>query len=313
MPAPQRRSFPIRRIAGLLLLLGLAAVFLLSGISKIDSLQTFEWSFIDLGIRSFTLAAVLARLLIGLELLIAGFLLCQLFLRSFTYPLTLGLLGVFTIYLTLLLVRQGNGGNCGCFGEWIYMSPLSSIWKNVGMMAVTVLLYFLYPGKRYRQEYIVAAAVSAAALVAPFVAYPMSVGDRPAVVSEAINMDPLYRPGIPNPSVELRKGKHVVAFMSLTCPHCRKAAYLLQLIHRQHPDIPVFLVLAGPVAYEAEFLRETHAREVPHVLFRSPDEFLRMAGASIPAIYWISNGVIERQANYFQLDPAGIREWLNAR
>ncbi len=305
------RRFSIKNITGFILLLVLAVVFGISGISKIDSIQTFEWSFLDLGISNFTMAAILARLLIGLELMIAGFLLFHIFLKSFTYKLTIVLLIVFTVYLVLLMLQQGNEGNCGCFGEWIYMSPLSSIWKNIAMIAVTVILYFIYPGRTYKNMPVVALLVTLVALTTPFVAYPLNIGGNPLVVKEPIDLDALYRPGIPNPDRELRQGKHVVAFMSLGCPHCRKAAFLLQIIHRQHPDIPIYLVIAGPPEQEEDFFKETNARDVPHLRFREPEDFLSMAGASLPAIYWINNSVIERQANYFQLDPVVIREWMD--
>lgn len=308
---PSRRSLNVKNITGFILLLALAGIFAVSGISKIDSIETFEWSLLDLGISNFTLAAISARLLIGLELLIAGFLLFHIFLKPFTYLLTIGVLVIFTIYLGLLLIQQGNEGNCGCFGEWIYMSPLSSIWKNLAMIAATVILYFIYPGRRYKRMPIVALLVALAALTTPFVVYPMNTGDKPLVVSEAIDLDPLYRNDIPhNPDRELRQGKHVVAFMSLGCPHCRKAAFLLQIIHRQQPDIPIYLVIAGPPEMEEDFFKETNARDVPHLRFREAEDFLRMAGPSLPAIYWINNSVIERKANYFQLDPVVIREWL---
>ncbi len=308
---PSNRRFSFKNITGFVLLLALAVVFAVSGISKIDSIETFEWSLLDLGISSFTLAAILARLLIGLELMIAGFLLFHIFLKPFTYLLTTGLLVVFTIYLLLLLLHQGNEGNCGCFGEWIYMSPLSSIWKNIAMIAATVILYFIYPGRAYKHMPIVALLVALTALTTPFVVYPMNIGDKPLVLEESIDLDPLYRSDIPNnPDRELRQGKHVIAFMSLGCPHCRKAAFLLQIIHRQHPDIPVYMVIAGPPELEEDFFKETNARDVPHLRFREPEDFIQMAGPSLPAIYWINNGVIERKANYFQLDPVVIREWL---
>ena len=40
------------------------------------------------------------------------------------------------------------------------------------------------------------------------------------------------------------------------------------------------------------------------------DEFKEMAGDYVPAIYWIDNSVVEREANYNQLDPAIIKKWL---
>ena len=91
-------SFYIKRITGIILLLALAAVFLFSGISKIFSLEAFEWTFIDLGIKSNTNAAIIARLFIGLELMIGAFLVFHIYLKSFTYPVTLILLVAFTGY-----------------------------------------------------------------------------------------------------------------------------------------------------------------------------------------------------------------------
>src|SRR5690606_35750896 len=93
--------------------------------------------------------------------------------------------------------------------------------------------------------------------------------------------------------IELRKGKHIVAFMSLTCSHCKKAAFLLQVIHRQHPELPIFFVLNGHPDFLEDFFNETHAKGVPHILFRGGDEFQSMAGPGVPAIYYIHNSIIE--------------------
>ncbi len=313
-PQPEPKRLSIRNIFAWILLLALATVFAISGISKIDSLDTFEWTLLDLGITSFSLAAVLARLLIGFELLIAAFLLFQIFLKRFTYPITIFVLVVFTIYLLLLLKNQGNDGNCGCFGDWIYMSPISSIWKNIAMLVATVILYFIYPGKSFRWTPYLAIFLALGTLATPFIAYPMNIGHQPKVLSDPIDLDPLYSEAQEtNPEVELREGKHVVAFMSLGCPHCRKAAYLLNIIHRQHPDISIFLVIAGPDRLEEEFFKETKSEHIPHMRFRGEEDFLQMAGPSLPAIYWINNGVIEKKSNYFQLDPETIRKWLNEK
>lgn len=314
VPPVRNTLFYIKRSLGFILLLAMAAVFIFSGISKLgvlphSTIESFEWSFIDLGVNSMTLAGILARLMIGLEFAIGLFLLFHIFLKSFTYPVTIAVLGLFIIYLLFLLAKQGNTGNCGCFGDAYAMKPLAAIWKNVAMLVVTIILIYIYPVKPYKNQEWLAATLGMAALVLPFVLNALSVDHQPQKVSRPINLDALYATP-PVPAVELRKGKHIVAFMSLTCPHCKKAAYLMQTIHREHPEIPMYIVLSGARAEERNFFNETHADGVPHIYLDDAEAFMQLAGDSVPAIYWINNSVVERESNYFQLEPAQMKAWL---
>jgi glutaredoxin len=112
--------------------------------------------------------------------------------------------------------------------------------------------------------------------------------------------------------VDLRKGKHIIAFMSLTCPHCKKAAYLLQIIYHEHPELPIYMVLQGPEQLKQKFFDETHAEHVPYILFGHTDDFMNMAGTSVPSILWVNNGVPEYKSvyAYYQLDPKFMEEWV---
>ncbi|HXS36768.1 MAG TPA: MauE/DoxX family redox-associated membrane protein [Flavipsychrobacter sp.] len=312
----KKASFYIKRILGLILLLVMAAVFLFSGYSKLystNAFDNFQWTFLDLGINSIAAAGIIARLFIGFEFLLGLFCLFHIFLRGFTYPTIIALLSVFIVYLIVVLVRQGNVGSCGCFGDKVAMTPLAAIWKNVAMIVVTIVLIYIYPIKPYKGQEWLVAILGMAALVVPFVVNPLNTNSAPEGLYKAINLDPLYQAS-PAPSVELRKGKHIISFMSLTCPHCKKAAYLLQIIYKQHPDFPIFLVLTGPEQEQNNFFKETHAEQIPHIYFKSTDAFLGMAGPAVPAIYWVNNGYIERKSTYayYQLDPKYMKEWLNS-
>lgn len=303
-------SFYLQRTIGFLLLVTVASVFLFSGISKLYAFEQLVWNIMDAGVTNMTLAAIIARLFIGFELLLGVFLICHLFLKSFTYPAVLILLIFFTVYLVLLISRQGDAGNCGCFGNAYEMKPSAGILKNIILMGITAILWLIYPVKPYKHSEWLSAIAGMIAIVMPFIFYPLSRDTKPTVIHQPIDLSPLYESANTPPGVELRKGKHIVAFMSLTCPHCRKAGFLLHVIHRQHPEIPLFFVLNGNKAFEADFFNETKARDVPHVLFKGADDFLKMAGPGVPAIYWINNSVIERKSNYFQLDPVYMKEWL---
>lgn len=309
-----RRSaaYHVRFILGLLLTLGLAAVFIYSALSKVYSLEPFSWSFMDLLPVGLTIAGILARIFIGFEFLIGVFLLAHLFLKKITYKATFVFLGVMSLYLIFLLIREGNEGSCGCFGEWIYMNPLQSLLKNLGMMALVAALLYLYPAKGFNQAYYLAAFLATASFVTPFVMEPVAIYGKGEMANEPVDLSPLYT-GIaqPQPAVDLRHGKHIVAYFSLTCPHCRKAAYLLQIMHRQYPELPLYMVLNGNPALLEEFFEETKSKSLPHSFMSDLAAFKSMAGEYVPSIYWIRNSVIERKTYFTEINPAEVKKWLN--
>lgn len=314
MAADSKKNFTfyIKRISGLILLLALAAVFFFSAYSKLVAIEPFEWTFIDMGITNMLAASVVAHIFIGLEFFIALFLLFHIYLKQVTYPATIGLLVLLTLYLIILIVQQGNTGNCGCFGDWIYMNPLTAIWKNLGMIAACILLIYIYPVKPYKNQEWISAFLGMAALVTTFIMAPLNADHKPEVANEPIDLGLLYNMDSTNaPEIELRKGKHIVAFMSLTCPHCRKAAYLLHVLKKQEPSLPVYLILSGHKDNEKSFFEESKSADVPHLLYKDTDAFVELAGESVPAIYWVNNSVIERKSTYLQLDMADIKQWLS--
>lgn len=314
LPKPKDISLYAKRVTGFILLISMAGIFFFSAYSKIysdNAFDNFQWTFLDLGFNSIFVTGILARLLIGFEILLGLFLLGHIFLRQFTYKAVIAILAVFIVYLSIVLLKQGNTGNCGCFGDKLAMTPLAAIWKNVIMIGVTLLLIYIYPVRPYKHQEYVSLLLGMAAFALPYIINPIYTGSAPEPYNKPVSLDALYKYQ-PAPAVDLRTGKHIVAFMSLTCPHCKKAAYLLGIIHHEHPDIPMYIVLDGPDAFEKKFFDETHADSVPHFYFHHPEEFRAIAGAGVPAIFWVNNGFAELKSvyAYYQLDPKYMEQWL---
>ncbi|MCD6011988.1 MAG: thiol:disulfide oxidoreductase TlpB [Flavipsychrobacter sp.] len=336
-PAPKGILFYIKRTLGAILLLALATTFLYSAYTKsgvelkgfylvdtpgaTNAFDSFQWTFLDLGINSMLAAGIIARIMIGLELLLGLFLLFHIYLRQFTYKAVIAILIIFIAYLLVIMLKQGNTGNCGCFGNKITMTPSQAIWKNAAMITAAVLLMFIYPVKPYKFQEYVCMALCAASFSVPFAVNNIYIGTSPVKYSSPINLEPLYKYE-PKPTVELRQGKHIIAFMSLTCPHCKKAAKLMHIIHQQHPDIPLFMVLAGNKDHKKQFFDETHAEKVPYLHYPHNEEFEEMINSGlkkgehngVPTIYWVNNSVIEYKSvyAYYQLDPKYMVEWMHA-
>ncbi|MCW3125713.1 MAG: hypothetical protein JWO03_1371, partial [Bacteroidetes bacterium] len=139
---------------------------------------------------------------------------------------------------------------------------------------------------------------------------------RPESVNYQMPLDILYHSTNPEnrpPNIDLTKGKHIIGYLSLTCPHCKIAAQKISLMYRENPGLPIFLVLNGKVGLYEDYVKTYKLEAVPHVLFRGPNEYIKMAGANLPIFYWVNNGMVEQKGNGFQLTLYQISTWLDRK
>jgi hypothetical protein len=307
-----------KRIVAILLSCGLGLIFIYSGYAKlVPVIETFEFSFVDIGVANWYTAPVIARLLIGFEFFIGVLLIANYHLKKFTLPLTAGLLLFFVIYLTLQLFISGNNGNCGCFGNHLKMTPLQAIIKNAVMIGVSCVIYFLYSGWKVKFNALLLSLIAITSVILPFVFNPIDYAYTSNNLDEKVNyrleLDLLYHPEdtakVEIPTVDIRKGKHILAFMSLTCGHCRIAAKKFRLIKKNNPALPIYFVLNGDKVKYKEFIDDTKADNIPssYCLGKS---FIQLASTNLPRIYYLDNGVVIKKVDYFELNQYAIEDWL---
>jgi hypothetical protein len=308
----------IKRIAAIILSIGLGAIFIYSGYSKLlPVVETFEFTFVDMGAANWYTAPVFARLLIGLEFFTGTLLIINYNLRKFTLPFTVALLFFFIIYLCIQIFTTGNTSNCGCFGEHIRMTPLQGILKNIMMMAAATLVYLLFEGWKARYDKLVLSLVIVLAAAVPFILNPVDYTYTSNNLDEKINypleLDLLYHPEdtskVEIPTVDLRKDKHVVAFLSLTCSHCRIAAKKFRLIKKNNPALPVYFILNGSRADYKNFIEDTRATNIPSS-YCLGKTFLKLSSAHLPRIYYLNNGMIVKKTDYYELSQYAIERWI---
>ncbi|MBU0489442.1 MAG: DoxX family protein [Bacteroidetes bacterium] len=294
-------------------LLGL--IFIFSGYTKLFPVELFEYTFIDIGVGGWKTAPFLARLLIGLEFFVGILLLLNFRLKKFTLKGAIGLLIAFTIYLLWLIIIEGNQGNCKCFGNAIYMTPLESIWKNLIMIGILFLLYRFHPQFHWRFQKIIIIVALLASIATPFVLNPVDLNVAARMQDDAANyavdLSPLYyQEDYPPPKEDLSKGKHIIAFMSLTCRHCRLAGYKMHVIAKRNPEIPFFLVLNGDDSMLEDFFTDTKASDIPYTMLLG-ENFINLAGVRLPAILWVEDSLVIRKTNYLAMEEEDIINWLN--
>jgi hypothetical protein len=306
----------LKKITFILLCILLGIVFIYSGYAKLDPIEPFEYTFVDIGLVNWRLAPFVARLLIGLEFLIGALLILNLQLKKFTYKLGIAVLVIFSIYLILLLFLSGNEGNCGCFGTKLVMTPLQALIKNAVMLVFFFILYKFHNGWELKNKlkYVLLIPVFLS-FSFPFIINYVELDYSAAYLNKPedqfkLELDSLYssaRP--PAPPRTLSTGKHIIAFLSLTCKHCRIAANKMRVMHERNPDIPFYFVLNGEDKYLKSFYENTHTEDIPHCMLLGRN-FVFLAGTNLPTIFLVNNSTVEHDIDYLSMDQTEIENWL---
>ncbi len=294
----------------------LGLVFLYSAYTKLYPIEPFELTFVDIGVSNWRLAPFMARFMIGLEFFIGLSLIFGMRLKRFTLPLTIFSLLIFSLYLVMIIASTGNNGNCGCFGTAIVMTPLQALIKNTIMLVVSVVLLKLYDGFAFGKiEKWLFIAVFVTSFAMPHILNYVDMDFSSAYLNKKesqfkLELDSLYKDAkIHEAPKTLSKGKHIISFMSLSCPHCRVAAKKLKLIKEKNAAIPMYLVLNGEYKKIQEFYEDTKAYNIEYSVLNGRN-FVYLAGLKMPVIYLVNNSTVEHSLDYLQLDQTEIEKWL---
>lgn len=313
-----------KKIIFVLLTILLGAVFIISGFTKggfpflhryTSPIEPFEFTFVDLGLSSWKLAPFIARLMIGFEFFIGLLLIFNIKLKKISYKLGIIILGIFSVYLVLLMMFSGNEGNCGCFGTVFSMTPFWALVKNLIMLAVFILLYKYHEGWNNKFATVLFWISFVSSIALPFIWNPVELDYSEAYLNKPesnfkLELDSVYNNARVNiPPKTLSQGKHVIAFISLTCPHCRIASKKMRLIHEKNPNISFYFVLNGEEEKLKPFFKDTKADSIPWCMLGGRP-FVYLAGTSLPTIYLINNSMVEHEVSYINLDQIEIEEWM---
>jgi len=157
------------------------------------------------------------------------------------------------------------------------------------------------------------------ALALPFVLNPVETTLPPQArtnddVGYPLYLKKVYGADNPNtPATDVRRGKHVLALFSLTCPHCKAAALKMNVMHKRHPELPFQYLLHGNVETRLKpFLLATQYADVPYSLYNDED-FYALARGAVPAIYWLQNDTVVKTETIYTLNEDSILNWVNSK
>ncbi len=305
----------IQKKIGLVLSTLLGAFFIFSAYTKTSpNLNYFEFTIKSQLHFPEMLAAISARILVGLELALGVLLLFGITGKRKWIPRTsLILLILFSIHLLILYLSEGNDVNCGCMGDMIPMSPLVSLLKNIGLIIINYLILRTYSknstGKFNNPSIFIALIL----VVLPFTIFPIGK-EKELDIQQIYIVNPLI-----HPNIQLEKGKHIVAFLSLGCGHCKQAVADMEQMYQQNKEIPFYLLFQKLGQEEEEkqalenFQIESGTITIPYSFL---DRFqfiqiLREQGLeSVPSIFWIDDDNIFRVTSGHDLNQKDIELWI---
>lgn len=292
------------------ILLGL--IFIFSGISKLFPIELFDLHIVSSELLGWQSAAIVSRLIISLELFIGAGLIFNQYFKKLFAPLTILFLAGFSIYLIYQLATEGNNSNCGCFGTWLSMSPLSSLIKNLLMIGATVFVWKRSTStststkhSKYRRLTLISLPVC---LLVIFLAFPLpethqTSGPKKFGPSEFTEVNEFEN----KENVDLTKGYKLVAFLSIACDHCKEAAMKISILNKKWKlDEDTYFFFWGDKAEIDNFFFVTKTN-YPY-LHLDTESFFRMMGNSMPRIVLLKDGNIINEWSYKDFNPALLPE-----
>lgn len=306
----------MKKILFFILSIVLGSIFLFSAYAKLYPIELFEYTFINSGFINWKVAPYISRLAIGFEFLLGALLILNVYFKKKQSLLAcIFLLIFFTFYLVLILITEGNISNCGCFGDALKLTPIESIIKNFVLLLLSYYLYKNHLGIQLKFEKIILISLGLISLSIPFILTPINFQSTEQNLEETLNykldLDPLYAAGKKDmPKENLREGKRIIAFLSLTCPHCKLGAFKLHLMHKNNPNIPIYFVLNGENQNLPAFLEESKSFDMPYTFMTAEEGFVKCAGVKLPAILWVENGIVVKKIKYKYLNQDEIEAWL---
>lgn len=248
-----------------------------------------------------------ARAIVASEFILGALLIFRLFL-PLTARISFYSLIVYTVYLVIVILVYGNNGSCGCFGPQIEITPLEGIIKNVvmGAMAFFLMKKSIEPAARNWKKWTAVAFILIGTAL-PYITYPVDL-PQPITLLDPSKPQPSFdvfytTEGITPPPFDIRKEKCIVIFASLKCSNCKMAVSRAEIIKKNHPSWPIYLIVNGDQVVDLpRFLSETKLETIPYSFFNKGDELIKVTGSQLPLMLLMENGRAISKLSYYNLN-----------
>ena len=281
-------------------------VFIVSSVTKLVTIDTFEIFIYSFGFFTLNISFLIARLVIVGELLL-GLLLTTGWYQKTVTRLSIAMLTLFTGFI-VYMVATGNEEHCHCFGDIVEISNPLSIVKNI---VLVICLLFSTPSTQLtiKHKRIAISGLLLASVAIPFTITPPAFFAKSWYEKRISYNDALLNEFIAE-IPELSSGKLVVSFFGTSCKYCKLAAIKLSAISDVLDDTSHFrYVFWGDDTGVTAFFEETGSNRFKYDLVGA-DRFLKITNGRMPLIILLDNGQVVGKYSYAIIDDRMISLFL---
>ena len=299
-------------IVKLVLRILVGCIFITSSTMKLLSIDEFELYIYSFGMFDFIFCTVISRLLIAFEFLTGIFLAAKTFYKYAWWATMLMLTG-FTLFLIYVAYFR-NDANCHCFGDFVELNPINSIIKN--LVTIIVLLFIKKDDTDYRFRFkkLFIGLAFAAAVIVPFVVFPMDAVYTKIANSESdVNVEvfEVLKTDTTITNLNIDEGKQLMAFFMSGCKFCKLGIKKVHSIVEQN-DLDksrIKVMISGSDEGIAKFKGETETADLQYFSIH-PVLSINVVYGSFPTFALIENGKVVKTMDLRGVDEKELIEWL---
>ena len=275
-------------------------IFIYSAYAKLFPIEYFELFVFENGISNWDFTTIFARLVISTEFFIGIILIINIYSKQIL-QFNLLLLIIFTFILIYFAIFVKDMGNCNCFGEYLKLSPIESIIKNIFLIGTTIFLIYYNSSWNIKFQKLTLIIVFFAAFSVPSILTPPDfVYPQKMQLINNKTLDTSFLNHFENnpENFQINSGKTLVCFFSLKCKFCKMAAKKISIIDRNlENQFPIFYVFYGKEENLELFWNESESKKYPYTIIPAI-EFFKQSGKSLPSIFFVDNGKLIGKVGY---------------
>ena len=290
-------------------LLGL--VFIVSAILKVVDMDKFEIYVYSYHFFSLNSSFIVARLAIILELVLGIGLVSHTLHKMYWWG-SVAMLGVYTLLLIYALTL-GRTDSCHCFGDFLQLDPKQSLIKN-GMLMLLFLLIYRMESWKTPFRWLILCLTVVASTIAVFVISPpdnLTSNSDPEknLQSELFNE---MLDDAPLDALNLREGKQVICFFSMSCEYCQMAAHKISLMQQFYgfPKENITYLFIGNEEGIAGFYEQSESAQYRDVFYPDVARLLKAVNGNLPVIVFLEDGNFVYECGFRNMDEAEIKAYM---
>lgn len=290
-------------------LLGL--VFIVSAVLKLIDMDSFEIYIYSYHFFSLNVSFIVARLAIILELVLGIGLVSHTLHKMYWWG-SMAMLGGYTLLLIYALTL-GRTDSCHCFGDFLQLDPKQSLIKNAALMLLFLLIYRMESWKTPFRWLILILAVMASTIAVFVISPPDNLTSNAdpeqnlqiELFDEMLDASPLD-------TLNLRKGKQVICFLSTSCEYCQMAAHKLSLMQQFYgfPKENITYLFMGNEEDIAKFYEESGSAQYRDLLYPDVARLLKVINGNLPVVVFLEDGEVVHEYGFRNMDEAEIKAYM---